>query len=256
MAAVEPSVVEIMSTASGQEAIGSGDILTAAGYIVTKDHVVDGYTSYTVAPANGTTLAAKLVGTDPQDDLAVIKVTATNLKPISCADSSTLQVGAFAVAICTPYGQRETATFGTVSGLNRTESESPDGPAALLTGLVQTSAPIAPGNSGGALVNMHGQLIGIPTLGATSQQTQASASSTTAVGFAIPSNEVKTIAQQLIQTSHVTSNGRGLLGIQAGRDTAGRQRRQPQRAERRPDLRIRQRRGRAESRPGGRTPGW
>ena len=212
--AVTPSVVEIASAASGQEAIGSGDILTTDGYIVTNDHVVDGYTSYTVTLYNGTTLAATLVGTDPQDDLAVIKVTATNLKPVTFADSSQLQVGEFAVAIGTPYGQRETVTFGTVSGLNRTESESPSGPASILTGLVQTSAPIAPGNSGGALVNMQGQLIGIPTLGATSQQTQASGSSTTTVGFAIPSNEVKTVAQQLIQTGRVTTSGKGFLGIQ------------------------------------------
>lgn len=215
--AVAPSVVEITSMASGQEAIGSGDILTANGYIVTNDHVVDGYTSYTVTLYNGTTLAATLVGTDPQDDLAVIKVNATNLKPISFADSSQLTVGEFAVAIGSPYGQRETATFGTVSGLNRTESESPSGPAAILTGLVQTSAPIAPGNSGGALVNMQGQLIGIPTLGATSQESQATGSSTTTVGFAIPANLVKTVAQQIIQTGHATTSSKGFLGIQ-GRD--------------------------------------
>ena len=211
--AVTPSVVEIKSVAGNQEAIGSGDILTTSGYIVTNDHVVDGYTSYTVILYNGTTLTAQLVGKDPQDDLAVIKVSASNLQPIAFADSSKLQVGVFAIAIGNPYGQRETATFGTVSGLNRTESESPEGPAAILTGLVQTSAPIAPGNSGGALVNMQGQLIGIPTLGATSQQTEASGATTT-VGFAIPSNEVKSVAQQLIQTGHVTTTTQSFLGIQ------------------------------------------
>ena len=211
--AVTPSVVEITSYASGQEAIGSGDILTANGYIVTNDHVVDGYTSYTVTFSNGTSVAAQLVGTDPNDDLAVVKVNATNLRPITFADSSSLQVGSFAIAIGAPYGQRNTATFGTVSGLNRTESESPSGPAALLTGLVQTSAPIAPGNSGGALVNMQGQLIGIPTLGASSQQTTATGATTT-VGFAIPSNAVKTVATQLIQTGHVSNSGQGFLGIQ------------------------------------------
>ena len=217
--AVTPSVVEITSVASGQEAIGSGDILTANGYIVTNDHVVDGYTSYTVTLSNGTTLSATLVGTDPQDDLAVIKVSASNLQPIAFADSSNLQVGAFAIAIGNPYGQRDTATFGTVSGLNRTESESPSGPAALLTGLVQTSAPIAPGNSGGALVNMQGQLIGIPTLGATSQQTDATGATTT-VGFAIPSNEVKSVAQQLIQSGKVTTTTQGFLGVQGQDVTA------------------------------------
>ncbi|MGH2486776.1 MAG: S1C family serine protease, partial [Ktedonobacterales bacterium] len=118
-----------------------------------------------------------------------------------------------------PYGQRDTATFGTVSGLNRTESESPDGPAAILTGMVQTSAPIAPGNSGGALVNMRGQLIGIPTLGATTQQTGTSGATTT-VGFAIPSNEVNSVARQLIQTGHVTTTTEGFLGVQGQDVTA------------------------------------
>lgn len=217
--AVTPSVVEITSVASGQEAIGSGDILTSTGYIVTNDHVVDGYTTYTVTLSNGTKLAAQLVGTDPQDDLAVIKVSATNLKPIAFADSSKLTVGEFAVAIGNPYGQRNTATFGTVSGLNRTESESPSGPAAILTGMVQTSAPIAPGNSGGALVNMQGQLIGIPTLGATTQQTDASGATTT-VGFAIASNEVKSVAQQLIQSGKVTTTTQGFLGVQGQDVTA------------------------------------
>ncbi len=209
--AVEPSVVEITSVGSGQEAIGSGDIITTNGYIVTNDHVVDGYSSYTVTLANGTQLQAQLVGEDPRDDLAVIKVSANNLQPISFADSSKVTVGEFAVAVGNPYGQRETATFGTVTAINRTESESADGPAAVLTGMIQASAPIAPGNSGGALVNLQGQLIGIPTLGESSQQT---GSSTTTIGFAIPSNEVKTVAQQLIQNGHVTSTGQGFLGIQ------------------------------------------
>ena len=210
--AVAPSVVEITSTSSGQQAIGSGDILTKDGYIVTNDHVVNGFTTFTVTLSDGTKLPAQLIGEDPQDDLAVVKVTATNLQPISFADSSKLTVGQFAVAVGNPYGLRETATFGTVSALNRTASESPSGPASVLTGLVQTSAPIAPGNSGGALVNLQGQLIGIPTLGESSQGGPNSAS-TTSVGLAIPSNQVKTVAQQLIQSGHVTSAGHGFLGI-------------------------------------------
>jgi S1-C subfamily serine protease len=211
--AVEPSVVEITSIGNGQEAIGSGDIITTNGYIVTNDHVVDGYSSYTVTLQNGTQLQAHLVGEDPQEDLAVVKVSANNLQAISFADSSKVTVGEFAVAVGNPYGQRETATFGTVTATNRTESESPDGPATVLTGLIQASAPIAPGNSGGALVNLQGQLIGIPTLGESSQQT----GSTTTIGFAIPSNEVKTVAQQLIQNGHVASAAQGFLGI-AGED--------------------------------------
>lgn len=211
--AVAPSVVEITSSSSGQEAIGSGDILTKDGYIVTNDHVVDGFSSYTVTLSNGTKLPAQLVGQDAQDDLAVIKVSATNLQPIAFADSSKLTVGQFSIAIGNPLGLRETATFGVVSALNRVASESPNGPASVLTGLVQTSAPIAPGNSGGALVNIQGQLIGIPTLGETSQQSGQSSSSTTSIGLAIPSNLVKTVTQQLIQSGHVTSAGHGFLGI-------------------------------------------
>ncbi len=210
--AVAPSVVEITSVGNGQEAIGSGDILTANGYIVTNDHVVDGFSSYTVTLSNGTKLQAQLVGTDPQDDLAVIKVNATNLHPIAFANSSSVTVGEFAVAVGNPYGLRESATFGTVSATNRAESESPSGPASLLTGLIQTSAPIAPGNSGGALVNLQGQLIGIPTLAVSSQQGGTNSGST--VGFAIPSNQVKTVAQALIQSGHVTSSGQGFMGIQ------------------------------------------
>lgn len=217
-AAVEPSVVEITSIGNGQEGIGSGDILTSNGYIVTNDHVVAGFTSYTVTLANGTRLAAQVVGEDPSNDLAVIKVNASNLTPIAFADSSKLTVGQFAVAVGNPYGLRETATFGTVSATNRTASESPDGPAAYLTGLVQTSAPIAPGNSGGALVNLQGQLIGIPTLGQSTKQPGASASTST-IGFAIPSNTVKSDSQQLMQRGHVTSTGQGFLGIQ-GQDVS------------------------------------
>lgn len=214
--AVAPSVVEITSVSGGQEAIGSGVVLTSDGYIVTNDHVVDGYTNYTVTLSSGQTLQAQLVGKDAQDDLAVVKVSATNLQPIAFTDSGTATVGEFVVAIGNPYGLRETATFGTVSAINRTASESPDGPASVLTGLIQTSAPIAPGNSGGALVNLQGQLIGIPTLGESNQQTQSGTTSST-IGFAINSNEVKTVAQQLIQNGKVTATGQGFLGIQ-GRD--------------------------------------
>jgi S1-C subfamily serine protease len=212
--AVEPSVVEITSVGQSGEAIGSGDILTANGYIVTNDHVVEGYSTYTVTLANGTRLPAQLIGEDSQDDLAVIKVAATNLRPMAFADSSKVSVGEFAIAIGNPYGQRETATFGTVSATNRTASESPSGPASFLTGLIQSSAPIAPGNSGGALVNLQGQLIGIPTLGEGSQQAGPGTAGSTTIGFAIPSNRVKTVAQELIRTGHVTSTGQGFLGIQ------------------------------------------
>lgn len=211
--AVEPSVVEVTST-GGQsgESIGSGDILTADGYIVTNDHVVLGYRSFMVTLYNGVNKQATLVGQDAQDDLAVLKISATGLTPIALADSSKATVGEFSIAIGSPLGLQNTATFGIVSALNRTASESPNGPAGGLTGLIQTSAPINPGNSGGALVNLQGQLIGIPTLSATNPETGSSANS---IGYAISSNRVAYVTVQLIAHGSLASSGQGFIGIEA-----------------------------------------
>ncbi|HLZ21885.1 MAG TPA: trypsin-like peptidase domain-containing protein [Ktedonobacterales bacterium] len=209
--AVQPSVVEITSVAGSQEAIGSGVIVTSDGYIVTNDHVVKGYTSFTVTLSNGTSYVARVVGQDAQDDLAVLKIAATNLQPIAFADSSKAVAGEFAVAVGTPLGLRETTTFGIVSALNRTASEAPSGPAGELTGLIQTSAQINPGNSGGALVNLQGQLLGIPTLEATNPETGAAADG---IGYAIPANRVEYVVSQLIQYGKLTATKQGYLGIQ------------------------------------------
>lgn len=217
-AAVEPSVVKITSDSARSEAIGSGDILTSDGYIVTNDHVVSGFTSFTVTlPATGATYAAQLIGQDAQDDLAVLKIAATNLTPIAIADSSKAQVGSFAIAIGYPLGLRESATFGIVSALNSVASEAPSGPAGELAGLVQTSAQLNPGNSGGALINLQGQLIGIPTLEASSAETGASASG---VGYAISSNRMEYVVSQLIAHGKLTASGQGFLGVQS-QETAG-----------------------------------
>jgi S1-C subfamily serine protease len=210
--AVQPSVVEITSTSGQQEAIGSGEILTKDGYIVTNDHVVQGYSSYTVTLWNGKTLSAHLIGEDAQDDLAVLKVAASNLKPITFADSSKVAVGEFAIAVGNPLGLEQSATFGIVSALNRTASESSQGSGTELTGLIQTSAPINPGNSGGALVNLQGQLIGIPTLSAVDTETGTTADG---IGYAIAANRVQYVAEQLIQHGQVSSSGQGFLGVQS-----------------------------------------
>ncbi len=211
-AAVEPSIVKITSVNGRSEALGSGDILTSNGYIVTNDHVVNGFTSFTVTLSTGTTYAAQLIGQDAQDDLAVLKIAASNLKPVSIADSSKAQVGSFAIAIGYPLGLQETATFGIVSALNRAVSEAPSGPAGELAGLVQTSAQLNPGNSGGALVNLQGQLIGIPTLEATNTETGSSANG---IGYAISSNRMSYVVKQLIANGALTSSGQGFLGIQS-----------------------------------------
>lgn len=214
--AVEPSVVEITSQGGNSEAVGSGVIYSKDGYIVTNDHVVSGFTSFTVTLSNKTSYQAQVVGQDAQDDLAVLKIAASNLTPITFANSDQLQVGEFALAIGSPLGLEETTTFGIVSALNRAASEAPSGPASELAGLIQTSAAINPGNSGGALVNLQGQLIGMPTLGATNTETNTAAND---IGFAIPSNRIKYVADQLIQNGHLTSSNQGFLGIQ-GQDIA------------------------------------
>lgn len=197
VSSAQVSVVEVTSSSARQEAIGSGEILTTSGYIVTNDHVVAGFSSYQVTLSNGRTVPAQLVGQAPQNDLAVLKIApTTNLRPITVGHSATARVGDLVVAIGNPLGLRQSATLGIVSALNRTATEAPSGPAGTLTGLIQTSAPINPGNSGGALINVQGQLIGIPTLSAVDPETNAPANG---IGYAIPSTQVMAVANQLIR---------------------------------------------------------
>jgi S1-C subfamily serine protease len=210
-AAVKNSIVEVISTGSSGEGIGSGDIISTDGYIVTNDHVVNGFSNFTVKLANGTSYTASLVGADPQDDLAVLKIAASNLTAIAFADSSTATVGQYVVAVGTPLGLQNTFTFGIVSATNRTASEAPSGPASTLVGLIQTSAQINNGNSGGALVNLSGQLLGIPTLAEVNTETGTTANG---IGYAISSNRVEYVAQQLIQYGTLKSSNQGFLGIQ------------------------------------------
>jgi S1-C subfamily serine protease len=217
--AVQPSVVEIKSVVSrgrlAGEATGSGVIISQDGYIVTNDHVVTGTSSLTVTFSDNSTASATVVGESPQNDLAVIKVSKSNLKAISFADSSKVQIGTFAIALGNPLGLDQSATLGIVSALNRTESEGSNGTTGQLSGLIQTSAPINPGNSGGALVNLQGQLIGMPTLGALDNGDGGQAEG---IGFAIASNQVKSVAQQIIanpgsSSSSQQSTNQAFLGI-------------------------------------------
>ena len=207
----QPSVVEITGQGSQGGDIGSGDVMRSNGYIVTNDHVVSGYSNFSVTLSNGTQVPAQVVGEDPGDDLAVLKISASNLRVITLANSSNVQVGEFAIALGSPLGLQQSATFGIVSALNRTADEGQGGTGAVLTGLVQTSAPINPGNSGGALINLQGQLIGIPTLGESNNQTGGQADG---IGFAIPASRVSYVVNQLISSGHVTSTGQGFLGIE------------------------------------------
>lgn len=193
---VSPSVVQIQGRGPIGVAgsVGSGEILTTSGYIVTNDHVVHGFPSLSVLLANGQRTSARLVGEAPSEDLAVLKITASDLHPIAVSDSSQVRVGEYALALGSPLGLTQSATSGIVSALNREVHETVDGQTISITGLIQTSAPINPGNSGGALVNLKGELIGIPTLGAVDPSTGVAANG---IGFAISSNRMKTIVSQL-----------------------------------------------------------
>jgi S1-C subfamily serine protease len=207
---VAPAVVEITVTLPGGQALASGSIISSDGYVLTNDHVVQGGTSF-VVQTTGANFNARVAGEDPADDLAVLKVNASRPLPtITFADSSKAQVGEFVVAVGNPLGVGQSASFGIISALNRTVSEAPDGPANNIPNAIQTSAPINHGNSGGALIDLSGDLVGIPTLGAVDPESGGTAPG---IGFAIPANHAKQIAQQIITSGKVTNTGRAYLGV-------------------------------------------
>lgn len=208
--AVSPSVVQIRTS----EGLGSGIVFDARGDIVTNDHVVGAATTFTVTTSTGKRLKGSLVGRFTPDDLAVIKVSGSGLRPATFADSSKLRVGDITMAIGNPLGLSSSVTEGIVSALNRQEAE---GNGVTLPNTIQTSAPINPGNSGGALVDIHGRVIGIPTLAAQDPQLGGAAAG---IGFAIPSNVVTDIAGQIIENGHVVNSHRAYLAITVG-DTGG-----------------------------------
>ncbi len=197
---VQPSVVKLTSNGLVKSVIGSGVILTKDGYIVTNDHVVFSFTDFTVTLSNGTSLPARMVGQDVKNDLAVLKVDANDLTPITFADSSMVKVGQFVVALGAPIGLENTATFGIVSALDRKMSELPDGLATDLTGLIQTDITLNPGNSGGALLDLQGRLIGIPTMSVAATPNDEDVDN---IAFSIPSNLVKSVTTQLIQNGNL-----------------------------------------------------
>ena len=211
-ALVSPKVTLIQSS----QGLGSGEIIDSRGYIVTNYHVLAGEQSAQLAPpftvtlSNGKTYPASVAGTDSADDLAVLRIKATGLRPITYGDSTKLQVGQIVLAVGNPLGYAQTVTFGIISTLNRGLPEG--GPATYLPNLIQTSAPINPGNSGGALVDLSGNLVGIPTLAA---QDPNQGTAAQGIGFAIPSNRVKFIADQIIKNGKVVNTGRAYLGISA-----------------------------------------
>ncbi len=189
-------VVEIAVTSSNGQGQGSGFVYDKQGRVVTNQHVVDGAVSISVKFWNGAVYEAQLVGSDHSTDLAVIKVDAPSsvLHPLTVGDSSKLRVGNGVVAIGSPYGLEETVTSGIVSALHR-QMQSQNG--FTINDSIQTDAAINHGNSGGPLLNMQGEVVGI------NAQIKSDSGGSDGVGFAIPSNTVRSIVSQLLETGKV-----------------------------------------------------
>ena len=181
--------------------LGSGVIVSPHGYIVTNNHVVESADEIEVALADGRTAEASVIGTDPDTDLAVIKVELDNLPVIDFADVSKLQVGDVVLAIGNPFGVGQTVTMGIVSALGRSQLGIN-----TFENFIQTDAAINPGNSGGALVDAKGNLIGI------NSAIYSNSGGSLGIGFAIPSSTVKQVMDAIIKDGAVT---RGWLGVEA-----------------------------------------
>jgi serine protease Do len=189
-----------------ERALGSGVIVSADGYIITNHHVVDGAEDIKVDLTDGRTLDAKLVGSDPPSDLAVLKVTQASLPFLTPGDSDKVRVGDVALAIGNPLDVGQTVTMGIISAKGRSTPGTGSG---NFEDFLQTDAPINRGNSGGALINTNGDLIGI-----NSQIIGGLSGGNIGIGFAIPSNMVRSVMDQLIKTGTVR---RGQLGISVRR---------------------------------------
>jgi S1-C subfamily serine protease len=210
--AVLPVVVQIEAGTGTGRATGSGVIMTRDGYVLTNSHVVAGAERLLVTLPSAESLRAQLVGRDAGSDLAVVKVQRSGLPVANFGSSSKLRVGELAVAVGSPFGLRGSVTTGIISALHRVVNLPGGGGAAGdLVNAIQTDAAVNPGNSGGALANASGQVVGINTAIATSGQTEANAG----VGFAIPIDEALEVARQLIARRPVRVP---FLGVQAVAD--------------------------------------
>jgi S1-C subfamily serine protease len=198
---VGPAVVSVRT----DQGLGSGVVYDPSGLILTNAHVVAGAQSITIGMVDGRHFAGKVVGADTGFDVAVIKIDGSNLPTATLGLSSNLQVGDAVVAIGNPFGFDHTLTTGVVSALNRPVSE---GQGSYNQPMVQTDAAINPGNSGGPLLDINGQVIGITTLVAAPQGIPAQG-----LGFAVPADTAKRIADQLVQSGKVTHSGQPFLGV-------------------------------------------
>src|SRR5881396_4306992 len=193
-----------------QNALGSGVIVTNEGHIITNNHVVDQVDEIEVQLSDGRSTKARLMGADEQLDLAVLKIDVPGVKPLKLADSDTVQPGDFVLAIGNPFGLQETVTDGIISWKGQPNSTD------LRRDLLQTNAAINPGNSGGPLINLRGEVVGI------NEQIVSSSGGSQGIGFAIPSNTVRTVLESVLKHGRII---RGYLGItsralQSGQQTA------------------------------------
>ncbi len=188
-----------------EHALGSGVIVSPDGYIVTNNHVIAKATEIQVTLSDKRTFKGKVVGADPQTDVAVIKIEGTSLVSAPFGDSNQLKVGDTVMAFGNPFGQYFTVTRGIVSALSRS-----GGGIEEFQNFIQTDAAINPGNSGGALVNVHGQVIGINTAILSGNSGPGGEGGFVGIGFAIPSNMAKHVMEDLIKTGKVS---RGYMGV-------------------------------------------
>lgn len=182
-----------------EQSLGSGVIINSDGYILTNNHVVESASAVRISLADKRELKAKVIGTDPRTDIAVIKVDEKNLPVLPIADSSKVRVGQFALAVGNPFGLGQTVTMGIVSAVGRGNLSIVD-----YEDFIQTDAPINPGNSGGALVDIHGALIGINTA------ILSRSGGNQGIGFAVPINMARDVMDRLIKDGKVV---RAWLGV-------------------------------------------
>jgi serine protease Do len=206
-----PGFPNIPSQPQGQQVLGSGFVWDTQGHIVTDNHVVEGADKISVTFYDGTTVPAEVTGTDPDSDLAVIKVDlpADHLWPVQVADSTQVKVGELAIAIGNPFGLQGTMTMGIVSALGRTlptESGTAQGQYYSIPDIIQTDAPINPGNSGGVLVDYTGNVIGVTAA------IESAVQSSAGIGFVIPSQIVQKVVPALIETGHYDQPWMGISG--------------------------------------------
>ncbi len=204
---VLPSVVSISTETTSGSATGSGFIIESSGYILTNNHVVDGASgsgAITVTLNGGRTLPATIIGTDTAYDLAVLKISATNLKALQFGDSDKIQVGDPVIAVGSPLGLSGTVTSGIISAKDRAVSAGGSSGESSFINALQTDAAINPGNSGGPLVDATGAVIGVNSAIASLGSSIGGQSGSIGLGFAIPINQARKTANQLIKTGKAT----------------------------------------------------